>query len=160
MGPCDALERLARRRAGLGRAAYYDTVPRVSAKITRVLSLILDMAVKDGRLARILAEKVNLPRPVKHERRYLTHTQVEDLARACGNPADPSRHSSLDTRTNEMHRLVVLFLAYTGVRLGEMAALKLKRIDLTRRRAVIAKSVTPIQGKSLVWGTPKSHQTP
>ncbi len=57
-----------------------------------------------------------------------------------------------------MYRLVVLFLAYTGVRFGEMAALKVKRVDLTRRRAVIAESVTPVQGKGLVWGTPKSHQ--
>ena len=39
-----------------------------------------------------------------------------------------------------------------------MAALKVKRFDLTRRRAVIAESVTPVQGKGLVWGTPKSHQ--
>jgi len=39
-----------------------------------------------------------------------------------------------------------------------MAALKVKRLDLTRRRAVIAESVTPVQGKGLVWGTPKSHQ--
>jgi len=38
-----------------------------------------------------------------------------------------------------------------------MAALKVKRFDLTRRRAVIAESVTPVQGKGLVWGTPKSH---
>jgi integrase len=132
--------------------------PSSVRKIHRVLSLILDMAVKDGRLARNVAEKVNLPRPIKHERRYLTHSQVEDLARACGYPADPSKHSSYDTRTNEMYRLVVLFLSYTGVRFGEMAALKVKRIDLTRRRAAIVESVTPVQGKGLVWGTPKSHQ--
>jgi hypothetical protein len=31
-----------------------------------------------------------------------------------------------------------------------MAALKVKRIDLERRRAVIAESVTPVQGKGLV----------
>jgi integrase len=56
-----------------------------------------------------------------------------------------------DTRANEMYRVVVLFLAYTGVRLGEVAALEV------RRRAVIAESVTPVQGKGLVWGTPKTH---
>ncbi len=132
--------------------------PASVRKIHRVLSLILDMAVKDGRLARNVAQKVNLPRPIKRERRYLTHVQVENLAHSCGYPAEPSKHSNLDTRTNEMYRLVVLFLAYTGVRFGEMAALKVKRLDLTRRRAVIAESVTPVQGQGLVWGTPKSHQ--
>ncbi len=67
---------------------------------------------------------MNLPRVVKHEQLYLTHDQVEDLAHACGYPPDASKHSSYDTRTNEMYRLVVLFLAYTGVRFGEMAALR------------------------------------
>ena len=59
---------------------------------------------------------MNLPRISKHEHRYLTHDQVDDLARACGYPPDASKHSSYHTRTNEMYRLV-MFLAYTGVRL-------------------------------------------
>ena len=83
---------------------------------------------------------------------------MDDLATATGYPSDVSKFSSLDTRTNETYRLVVLFLAYTGVRFGEMAALRVGRIDLRRNRAVIAESVTPVQGQGLVWGTPKTHQ--
>lgn len=64
----------------------------------------------------------------------------------------------MDTRANDNYRLVVLFLAYTGVRFGEMAALKVGRLDLDRSRARIAESVTPVQGQGMVWGTPKSHQ--
>ena len=52
----------------------------------------------------------------------------------------------------------MLFLAYTGVRFGEMAALRVARLDLRRSRAVIVESVTPVQGHGLVWGTPKTHQ--
>ena len=132
--------------------------PATVHKIHRVLSLILEMAVKDGRLARNVATGVNLPRLRKPEHRYLTHDQVDELAVATGYPPDPSKHSSMDTRTNETYRLVVLFLAYTGVRFGEMAALRLSRLDLRRKRAVIAESVTPVQGQGLVWGTPKTHQ--
>ncbi len=132
--------------------------PASVAKIHRVLSLILDMAVKDGRLARNVATGVNLPRVGKHEHRYLTHDQVDDLAHACGYPVDPDKHASYDTRTNETYRLVVLFLAYTGVRFGEMAALRVNRLDLARHRAAIVASVTPVQGQGLVWGTPKTHQ--
>ena len=132
--------------------------PSTVAKIHRVLSLILDMAVKDGRLARNVSQGVNLPRPYKPEHRYLNHNQVEDLANECGYPSDPSKHSSLDARANETYRLVVLFLAYTGVRFGEMAALRVGRLDLPRQRAVIVQSVTPVQGKGLVWGTTKTHQ--
>lgn len=135
-----------------------DHSPATVQKIHRVLSLVLDMAVKDGRLARNVAGGVNLPRISKHEHRYLTHEQVEDLATATGYPSEASKHSSLDTRANETYRLVVLFLAYTGVRFGEMAALRVARIDLTRNRAVIAESVTPVQGQGLVWGSTKTHQ--
>jgi integrase len=123
-----------------------------------VLSLVLDMAVCDRRLSRNVAAKVNLPRPVKHQHRYLTHLQVEQLAKAAGYPETPSEYASMDTTANETYRLVVLFLAYTGARFGEMAALKVRRLDLVRRRAIIAESVTPVQGRGLVWGTPKSHQ--
>lgn len=132
--------------------------PATVQKLHRVLCLVLDMAVKDGRLARNVATGVNLPRVVKHEHRYLTHDQVEDLAQACGYPPETSKHSSYDTRTNEMYRLVVLFLAHTGVRFGEMAALRASRLDLRRQRAVIAESVTPLSGQGMVWGTTKSHK--
>ena len=135
-----------------------DHSPATVQKIHRVLSLVLDMAVKDGRLARNVARGVNLPRVGKHEHRYLTHELVDDLAAATGYPREPSKHSSLDTRANETYRLVVLFLAYTGVRFGEMAALRVARLDLRRHRAVIVESVTPVQGQGLVWGTTKTHQ--
>jgi integrase len=135
-----------------------DHSPATVHKIHRVLSLVLDMALKDGRLARNVASGVNLPRVGRHEHRYLTHEQVDDLATATGHPAEPSKHSNLDTRTNETYRLVVLFLAYTGVRFGEMAALRVARLDLQRSRAVIIESVTPVQGQGLVWGATKTHQ--
>jgi site-specific recombinase XerC len=52
---------------------------------------------------------------------------------------------------------VVLFLAYTGTRWGEMAALRVGRIDFLRRRASIVESVTAVKGR-LEWGTPKDHE--
>ncbi|MEP6815706.1 MAG: hypothetical protein ABI873_09165, partial [Marmoricola sp.] len=105
--------------------------PASVRKIHRVLSLIIDMAVNDGRLARNAAAKVNLPRPVKHDHRYLTHAQVEALALACAHPAEVSKHRRHDERENQTCPLAKVPLAYTGVRFGEMAALKVKRLDLT-----------------------------
>jgi integrase len=136
------------------------TPPRAPAtvrKIHRVLSLILDLAVRDGRLSRNVAEKINLPHPVQVEQRYLTIEQVEQLANECGYPSTFSKHRPYAERDCEAYRLVVLFLAYTGVRFGEMAALKVGRLDLPRRRAVIAESVTVVQGKGFVWSAPKTH---
>lgn len=115
--------------------------PATVRKVHRVLSLVLALAVKDGRLVRNVASGVSLPRVVSAEQRYLTHEQVHQLEQACG----PS------------YRLVVLFLAYTGVRFGEMAALRVGRVDFLRRRALVAESVTLVRGKQ-TWGTPKGHE--
>ncbi len=53
---------------------------------------------------------------------------------------------------------MVLFLAYTGVRFGGLAALRVQHLDLARRRARIVASVTVVQGQGMVWGTPKTHE--
>jgi len=126
-------------------------------KAHRVLSLVLGWAVRDGRLARNPADNIGLPRERSAERMYLTHQQVHDLARACGSPSGVtatrrgrSPHAGAD------YELVVLFLAYTGVRFGELAALRIHRIDLAARRVVIAESVTSVNGE-LKWGSPKGH---
>jgi len=82
-----------------------------------------------------VAQKINLPRTVLAEQRYLTIEQVELLANECGYPTTFSKHRSYAERDCETYRLVVLFLAYTGVRFGEMAALKVGRLNLPKRSA-------------------------
>lgn len=136
-----------------------DRAPATVRKVHRVLSLILDLAVQDGRLVRNPAAGVGLPRIVESERRYLTHAQVHALADACAAPRPEliSKHRRHSERTNDEYRLIVLFLAYTGVRFGELAALRVGRLDLGRRRAQIVESVTLVNGVQ-VWGTPKGHE--
>lgn len=87
------------------------------------------------------AAGVSLPRVREVEKRFLTHRQVHELAEAC----------------REEYRLVVLFLAYTGLRWGEMAALRVNRLDLLRRRALVAESVTPVKGV-MTFGPTKGHE--
>ncbi len=134
--------------------------PATVRKVHRVLSLVLTMAVKDGRLARNVATGVNLPRVVRAERLYLTHREVDLLAGACatGGREVVSKHRRLTERQRDDYRLIVLLLAYTGLRFGEMAALRVGRLDFVRRRAVIAESVTLVRSAQ-VFGTPKGHQS-
>jgi integrase len=127
-------------------------------KIHRVFSLILKMAVQDGRLARNPTDAINLPRVVGKEHRYLTHDQVDALANACATPPpDRRKHGPKPENWNAQYRLVVLFLAYTGCRWGEVAALRVGRMDFLRRRARVNESVTLVRGV-LTWGTPKGHE--
>lgn len=121
--------------AGIERA------PATVRKVHRVLSQLLDYAVKAGRLHRNPAKGVALPRVRPAPKRHLTHEQVDELA------AEVGPHWST----------LVYFLAYTGVRFGEAAALRVSGLDLGRRRASIVESVTPVRGV-MVWGDTKTHE--
>lgn len=106
-----------------------------------VASLVLDGAVKDGRIAKNPATGVRLPRQVQREPRFLTPAELSALALAAG-----------------PNGLGIAVLGLTGLRFGEFAALKVGRLDPVRRRLTIAESVTLV-GKHMVWSTPKNHRT-
>lgn len=52
---------------------------------------------------------------------------------------------------------VIRFLAYTGLRWGEMAALHVRDVDMLRRRVHVRQAVVEVRGR-LVWSTPKSYE--
>lgn len=114
--------------------------PATVRQTHRVLSLILGFAVRDGRLARNVAEGVNMPRAGKPSKRFLTMTEALDLAEASG-----------------QGRLVILTLALTGLRFGELVALRVGRVDLLRRRIDVVESASEVGGV-LHRGTTKTHQ--
>lgn len=105
-----------------------------------VLRMVLALAVEDKRILRNPCVGVKAPRRNHSSRAYLTHQQVDELANALARDG-----------------LVVRFLAYTGLRYGEMAALKVRDFDMLRRRVNIRESVTEVAGK-LTWSTPKNHE--
>jgi integrase len=105
-----------------------------------VLRMILGLAVEDRRIASNPCEGVKAPPREHSQRAYLTHPQVDELAAAMARDG-----------------LVVWFLAYTGLRYGEMAALAVADFDMLRRRVQVRRSVTEVKGK-LVWSTPKTHE--
>ena len=105
-----------------------------------LLSQMLDLAVRDRRLPANPAKSVKLPRKLARPRRFLTAPQVEALVVEC-----------------EPYGLVVTFLAYTGLRWGEMAALRVRDVDPLRRRMHITRSVTEDNGR-LVFDTTKTGE--
>lgn len=107
-----------------------------------ILAAILDSAVKARRLPRNPARGVeNLPRKRPKPRTYLTHDQVALLA-------DEAKD----------HRVLVLLLAYCGLRWGEAIALRVKDLDLLRRRLTVVQNAVQIDQKINV-GTPKSSES-
>ncbi|OHT80483.1 site-specific integrase [Mycobacteroides chelonae] len=113
-------------------------VPTIE-KAYGLLSQLLSTAVEDKRVTHNPCIGVSLPKREHADRGYLTHIQVAALAAAASRGAE-----------------VVRFLAYTGLRWGEMAALRVQDFDMLRRRVNISRSVTEARG--LVWGTPKTWE--
>ncbi|MBL1079500.1 site-specific integrase [Nocardia sp. 2] len=104
-----------------------------------ILRMICETAVEDRQIPRNPCARVKLPKRSHRARGYLTHVQVEQLAR----------------EATEMST-VIRFLAYTGLRWGEMAALKVSSFDMLRRRVNVLEAVAEVKGKA-VWSTTKTH---
>lgn len=104
-----------------------------------LLRQVLGVAVDDHHIPRNPCTGVKLPKSVHHDRGYLSHAQVAALA-----------------DTVDWLPEVIRFLAYTGLRWGEMAALRVQDFDMLRRRVNISRSVTEC-GK-LVWGNTKTAE--
>lgn len=104
-----------------------------------ILAGIFDSAVKDRSIATNPARDIALPRKATKRKSYLTHMQVELLALSSRDPA------------------LVRFLAYTGLRWGEATGLRLRHLDLMRRRARIEENAVMVNN-TVVVGTPKTHK--
>ena len=110
-----------------------------------VLKPILDLAVEDEliRANPAAGMKLDLPRSEKEEMLFLTADEVFRLAQAIDKPYD----------------VLVLFAAYTGLRAGEIGALRVKHLDLLRRKVSVEESVTELPGQTgsnLVYQRPKT----
>jgi integrase len=106
-----------------------------------VLASVLDIAVKDRRIPNNPARGVdNLPRKHRKAHRYLSHEEVERLAVAAG------EHSAL-----------VYLAAYTGLRWGELTALRVRDVDALRRRLAVNENAVRV-GAEIHVGLPKTHE--
>jgi integrase len=103
------------------------------------LASILDIAVKDRRVMTNAARGVLLPRKKAKGKTYLSREQVAKLAAASRYP------------------LLVLFLAFTGLRWGEATGLRVKHVDLMKRRVRVEENAVMVGGYIQV-GTPKTHE--
>lgn len=113
--------------------------PRTARWTHTVLKMTLDYAADDGRLiVKNPATRTRFPPMRRTTHTYLTAREVADLADACGAQGD-----------------VVLILAYSGLRFGELTGLNVEDVDVDARRIRVRRSITQVGGR-LVEGNPKS----
>jgi integrase len=107
----------------------------------RLLSQIMDSAVDNGLIAVTPCRGVKLPRLPEPDPTILTAKHVDRLVAELSPPDD----------------LLVLVLAYGGLRIGEALCLRRRHIDLVDGRVMVAEAVTQLPGGPVI-DTPKSHQ--
>jgi integrase len=110
------------------------------AKAYRLLKAILSTAVDDGMIRRNPWRIKGASQEKSPERPVLTIRQVSDLA------------DTVDAR----YRLLILLAVFCSLRWGELAALRLRHIDLTRATVLIEASVVELIDGSRITGPPKS----
>lgn len=110
-------------------------------KAATLLSGMMAAAVRDQRLSRNPCEGVTLPRLPAQRQRFLSAVELQRLADAAG-----------------AYRTMVLVLGLCGLRFGECVALRVRSVDLLRRRLRVSASVSEVGGR-LAWSTPKTHQS-
>jgi len=121
------------------------SVARV-AKAFSILSQVFDWAIADNRIphnpakrARVLNRGPLLSQRRRiNEVRYLTHLEVRRLVGCAGEDG-----------------LMLLVMAYTGLRFGEVTALQVQDVDLKSNRLRVTRAYTDIRGK-LAITPPKS----
>jgi integrase len=108
----------------------------------RVLSMVLEWCVP-ARLPRNPARGVKVPVLPEYEHIYLTYEQVEALAEASGALVTKYKQA---TACAPINPVFVRLLAYTGIRWGEAAALRIGRVNLANRRIRIANTFYEVGG--------------
>jgi integrase len=105
-----------------------------------VLYAVLEAAIQTGALVRNPAAGVRVPRSRSREMHFLSASEVERLAEAITPP----------------YGVLVRFAAYTGLRAGEIAALRVKRLDMLRGTVRVVESASEVGGR-LISGPTKTH---
>lgn len=112
--------------------------PATVRKIVNVLSGALRFAVEDGRLPSNPAQRLKLPKPTKTRKRYLSHDQVAALAQAIDQAKEGREYG---------YGLVVLVLAYCGLRWGELSGLRIGDLDLDAKHPRLTVEQTVVADK-------------
>lgn len=114
------------------RTLEQSLAPATVASCHQLLSGMLAAAVRDGLLPSNPCQHTRLPKAPRGREVYLTREQVDRLADAAPSARD---------------RLLILLLAYTGLRWGEASGLRISELDLLRRRLTVLRVETRYGGK-------------
>jgi integrase len=106
----------------------------------RVLAHVLDQAVDDGLIVSNPVKKAKAPTVRPRRQLFLSDQELRELGYGCGAYAP-----------------MVWFLGWSGLRFGEATALRVGRVNPSKRRVRVEEAATEVAGR-LVFGPPKTHE--
>lgn len=118
-----------------------------------VLKMVLDFAIKDGRIRVNPCAGVELPASRSPEMLFLTATEVRGLAQTVDQQV--ARKWRSPESEIPAYGLLVEFAAFTGLRAGEIAALRTANLDLRAATLFVARSPSLVRGR-WIEGEPKT----
>jgi integrase len=127
-------------RAWVAELTGRGLAPATVVKAYQLLGKVMGAAVDAGMLAQSPCRRVPLPKVEREEMRFLTAAEVATLADAI----------------HLRYRALVLVGAYGGLRIGELAGLRRRRVDLLRGTVEVAEVLTEVRGELFV-GPPKTR---
>jgi len=127
--------------------------PGTVGEARKVLRLVLQEALRADAIRRNPADALRVPCGRRDEMVFLTADEVQQLAHHVAHPPRPARHA--EKRWPD-YSLLVRLVAFTGLRAGELAALRAGRVNPLHGRLQVAESVEEVHGE-LVYGPPKTY---
>ena len=113
--------------------------PATVHKAYQTLSKVLRAAVDSDLLAQTPCRRIPLPKVERHEMRFLDPDEINRLADAMA----------------DRYRALVIFDAFCGLRLSELAGLRRRSIDLSTGRVRVCENAVEVRGR-VEWGRPKT----
>ncbi len=128
--------------------------PGTAANARKVLRLVLNEALEANALKANPCDRVRVPRGRREEMVFLTPEQINVLAHEIANPPRPKRHPA---RTYPQYGLLVRFAAFSGLRPGEIAALRVGRVNVLRCTVDVTESASETD-EGLAYTDPKTYE--
>jgi integrase len=119
--------------------------------VRRVLSMVLNEAARSGAISRNPTDGVRVKRPRRQEMVFLSRDQVAALAEKVTHPKIPCGKGFRYPKYPE-YGFLVRFASETGLRAGEIAALRIGRVDLVSRRIHVVESAAQVPRREAEGG--------
>jgi len=114
--------------------------PATLEAVARLLHRLFAVAVEEDRVGKNPVSGVEVERVEPREPRFLTQDEVRRIA----------------AETPDHYQGLVTFLAWTGLRIGEASALRVKNLDLTARTVRVVENSPEVSGRKYIGPTKTS----